>query len=98
MNKRRAVNGADNVDVLSARASLALIICDVNDNDHSFSELPVDKALTFPEGRELGLWRLLRSTQKQLNKVFRSDLLPLEIVVLHKCWEGNCVSLRTSVP
>ena len=57
-----------------------------NDNDHSFSELSVHKALTCPEG--LSAWAVappwlakeIRSMQKdELNKAFRSDLLPLGI-------------------
>ena len=56
-----------------------------NDNGHSFSQRPVHKALTCPQGRVLGscstpwLAKEIPSKQKILNNVFRSDLLPLEV-------------------
>ena len=60
------------------------------DNDKSYSQLPVNKALTCPK---LGHWplpgwrRKTRSVQKdELNKVFRPDLLSLGIK-----WSCICV-------
>ena len=57
-----------------------------NDNDHSLSQLPVHKAQTCPEGQcawvvaPLWLAKEICSMQEDdLNKAFRSDLLPLEV-------------------
>ena len=59
----------------------------VYDNDHSFSQLPVHKALTRPQGQSawavaslVGEGKSLSAKKKKpLNNVFRSHLLPLEI-------------------
>ena len=57
-----------------------------NDNDHSYSQLPVNKALTCPKGSEClavafpWLAKEIRPKRKEeLNNVFGSDLLPLEV-------------------
>ena len=55
------------------------------DNDHSFGQLPVHKALTCSEGQSAWsvapprLAKEIRSMHLSLIKVLRSDLLPLEI-------------------
>ena len=55
-----------------------------NDNDHSFNQLPDNRALACPRGQSAWvaappkLAKEVRSMQNKLNKVFRSDLLPLE--------------------
>ena len=63
----------------------------MTDTDHSFSQLPVHKALTYPEGQGARavappwLVKETRSMHKKINQVFRSDLLPLEMK-----WSCNC--------
>ena len=79
-------------DTRRKQATSCNVVDNDNDNDHSHSQLLVNKALTCTKGQEwLGrgpsLAKDIRSMERvELNKVFRSDLLPLG-----KKWSCICV-------
>ena len=70
------------------------------DNDHSLSQLFVHQALTCPKGQSAWPWPLpvwRRKLAQCKIKVFRSDLLPLDMKWSCICAGRRCGSLKMNV-